>query len=355
MGKLALRKYTTTMILILQIIITIFTFVGLFGGQVSPIGNNARAMLVYVLPGLIILNVILLIYWLITRNWVWVAIPFISVCCCIPYIGTFFQTGLTSNYDYEKVPDIKIASYNVARFGQETSGFISHGILAEMKKKQIDILCMQEYNDNCGDKKNSDSYKEYFPYMAYGEKDMVVFSRYPITATQNMPFESTNNSAMWANIDINGKIIKVFNVHLETTGFNRTLKKASKMIADGQNIENNKIISKIYDNYTLGMIARAEQAETVAEEIKKSEFSTVVCGDFNDVPYSYVYYTMKGDLIDGFTECGKGLMFTYRGKKKFRIDYIFHDESLNGTCYYKEDLTYSDHYPVMMNIEFPGY
>ena len=59
---------------------------------------------------------------------------------------------------------------------------------------------------------------------------------------------------------------------------------------------------------------------------------------------------MKGDLVDGFKECGKGLMHTFRGNKKVRIDYIFHDESMTGEKYYKLDLSYSDHCPVFMKI-----
>jgi endonuclease/exonuclease/phosphatase family metal-dependent hydrolase len=70
------------------------------------------------------------------------------------------------------------------------------------------------------------------------------------------------------------------------------------------------------------------------------------------VPYSYVYNTMLGDLVDGFKECGEGLMYTFTGKKIVRIDYIFHDESLEGETYYKKDFAYSDHYPVFMKIAF---
>ena len=74
MGKLALKKYATTMILVVQIIIAIFTFVGIFGGADSPIGNTAKAMMVYALPFLIVANIVLLIYWLISRNWLWALI-----------------------------------------------------------------------------------------------------------------------------------------------------------------------------------------------------------------------------------------------------------------------------------------
>ena len=45
-------------------------------------------------------------------------------------------------------------------------------------------------------------------------------------------------------------------------------------------------------------------------------------------------------------------MYTFRGKKQVRIDYIFHDEALKGLTYYKRELSYSDHYPVFMKMEF---
>ncbi len=350
MGKLAVYKYITMMFLVIQIVLSIFTFVGLFGGNVPPSGNTARAMLVYVLPLLIAANAFILIYWLLKRLWIVSSIPIITVLSCIPYIGTIYQFG-PSNTNTDNSAGIKIATYNVANFGRETSGFMAQDILSEMKKHKVDILCMQEYSDASGDKKNSDSYKEYFTYMATGNNDMVIYSRYPIKKTKNIPFEYTNNSAMWCDVDVNGKRIRVFNVHLETTGFNRTLQQAAKLTNSGIKVESNSIINAIYNNYTLGMIIRAGQANTVALEKRDSDIPTILCGDFNDVPYSYVYNTMLGDMTDGFKECGSGWMRTYRGKKSVRIDYIFHDKSMTGLTYYNTQLTYSDHYPVFMKIE----
>jgi endonuclease/exonuclease/phosphatase (EEP) superfamily protein YafD len=102
------------------------------------------------------------------------------------------------------------------------------------------------------------------------------------------------------------------------------------------------------------MMFRAAQANIIANEIRSSEIPCIVCGDFNDVPYSYVYKTMLGNLVDGFKECGRGgYMGTYRGKKNVRIDYIFHSETFKGLNYYKTELTYSDHYPVFMKLEIP--
>ena len=62
MGKIAVQKYFSFMMLIITFLLMIFTFVGLFGGDVPPAGNTARAMLVYALPILIACNVFFLIY-----------------------------------------------------------------------------------------------------------------------------------------------------------------------------------------------------------------------------------------------------------------------------------------------------
>ena len=195
MGKLAVYKYAAAMFLVFQIVLSIFTLVGLFGGNVTPVGNTARAMCVYILPILIIANAIMIIYWIIRRKWLFLAIPIITIACCIPYIGTYYQFSL-DDPQQNMQSGLKIASYNVAMFGRETSGFMAQDILAEMRRQKVDVLCIQEYNEISGDKKNSESYKDYFPYMQVGRSDMVIYSRYPITANKTILFEDTNNSAM---------------------------------------------------------------------------------------------------------------------------------------------------------------
>ena len=307
MGKLAVQKYFSFMMLIATFLLMVFTLVGLFGGDVQPAGNTARAMLVYALPLLIAGNAFFLLYWLIMRRFHWMLMPLITLLCCIPYISTMYKFG-SLNENADKQPGFKIATYNVAMFSRETTGFMAQDILAEMKRQKVDIVCFQEYNNTAGDKKNSDSYKEYFPYSALGNHDMIIYSRYPIKASKNIPFEMTNN------------------------------------------IQSNYLMDALYGNYAIGMIARSGQANMLAMDMRESEVPIIVCGDFNDVPYSYVYNTMLGDKVDGFKECGSGWMNTFRGNKQVRIDYIFHDPALEGLTYYKKELSYSDHYPVFMKV-----
>ncbi len=351
MAKLAVHKYFSFIILVITIVMMIFTFVGLWGGSENPAGNTARAMLCFALPLLIAGDFILMVYWIIRCRWHWAIIPAIAILSCICYIGTLLQIR-TLPGDADAQEGVKIATYNVGRFGKEASGFIAQDILMEMERQKVDIFCMQEYSDFAGDSKNQTKFKKYFPYMAMGKSDMVIYSKYPIVDSKNIDFEESNNSALWADVNINGKQVRIFNVHMETTGINSTLHSAGKMMMKGQEVETNKILGAIYGNYMMGMMVRAGQSTIIANEKHNTSKPKILCGDFNDVPYSFVYNTLKGDMNDGFKECGSGWMWTFRGKKKVRIDYIFTDKNMKGITYYTNSkLTYSDHIPVFMKVK----
>ena len=112
MGKLAVFKYVTMMFLVLQVILTVFTFVALYGGDVNPIGNTARAMLVFILPFLIIGNALMIIYWIIRRKWFLMLLPVITIACCIPFIGTLVQLRFGDDKEAIAQKGLKIATYS---------------------------------------------------------------------------------------------------------------------------------------------------------------------------------------------------------------------------------------------------
>lgn len=356
MGKLALHKYFSLMLLIFQMVVIIFTIMGLLGGLKHPAGHMATALLVYSLPILIGIMGLLMIYRLIRRQWILAGVQLVVLLFCLPYVGCIVQPRSLGKVSKEGC--VTVASYNVARFGKNASVFIAQDILSEMRNENVDIICFQEYSNDGGSQKNSDSYKAFYPYMVMGNNDMIIYSRYPIKDTQNIPFDNSSNSMMWADIDVKGKTVRVFNVHLQTTGINRTLRKAAQSHMEGEAVgatdegaEVSSLAGALYGNYAVGMVVRADQSETVAREVSASEVPAIVCGDLNDVPYSYVYNQVKGDLSDGFRECGGGWMRTFRGGKSVRIDYIFHDRSMEGVEYFRKELTYSDHYPIFMLLK----
>lgn len=355
MAKKALIKYAQFMMLALSVALSIFHLMGLFGGYALPTYNLALALMVFTVPIFVFLNVLMLIYWAVRRLWHWAVIPLIPLLLSGYYIGGYVQFNPQPD-DAHQQKGITIASYNIARFsGGGMASLISQDILSAMDKINVDILCLQEYKDDGGYQRIQDLYKKVYPYVAFGRDDMVIFSRFPIVNSQLLDFQDTNNSAMRADIKVNGKIWRIYNVHMETTGINGSLYAANKIAMTGKMIEKTELFRYIYGNYSWGLKRRAGQAIQIANDMRmnNSGYTTFVVGDFNDIPSSYVYNTLKGDLVDGFRECGFGYQATYRGsrQKKLRIDYIFHSEDVEGITYYTENLTYSDHLPVIMRIK----
>ena len=55
-----------------------------------------------------------------------------------------------------------------------------------------------------------------------------IYSRYPIRQSQTIEFPNTNNGAIWADLDVKGMTIRIINVHMQTTSFDRMRSKAAQ-------------------------------------------------------------------------------------------------------------------------------
>lgn len=355
MGKKAVKEYLSVLILAATVVLCIFTFIGLYGGDVTPVAHKMRALTTVILPLLIPLNVLALIYWIVRRSY-FTAIPAIALLCTINYLGTIYQFGSRKE---DQPYRLTVASFNVHRFNNDLSGVVASDVFNCLNKEHADIVCLQEFdNSMCGDKSGVyETIREMYPHKKQ-YNDLIIFSTYPIVKSGNTEFEMTNNGAMWADIKIDEKhTFRVFNVHMETTGINRTLSEASSQqeLAEEQPAYNKElsIAEKIYENYSFRCEVRSGQAITIANQKMQAEWPVILCGDFNDVPYSFTYHTLLGNLKDGFKEGGHGWGSTYRGAKGlFRIDYIFHADMMESTDYYTIDQDFSDHKPVFSRLNF---
>ena len=81
----------------------------------------------------------------------------------------------------------------------------------------------------------------------------------------------------------------------------------------------------------------------------------IVCGDFNNTAYSYVYRKVRGDkLNDAFQEAGKGFGRSFNFFYPFRIDFILPDKSFRVRSFKTHYLPLSDHFALTTNLSNLG-
>ena len=341
--------------IIVTIVLAIVTIIGAFASRVSPASSGSMSLLSLGLPALIAANILFIIYWAIRfRCWIWVSL--VAVIFNWSFVSAMVQNPFKKNELPTSDQTLKIATFNAGRFGKSVS-FLRMAAFF-MGEQQVDIICFQEFttfNELPVDSLNKTLLSSW-PYKVIPKSEeqsilpLAIYSRFPIIDSQLITYPNTPNCSMWCDISVDGKTIRVFNNHLQTTNINQSRREYEKYYK-GANMEFMSSAGSLLQN---NEIMRGMQANMVDLLIKESPYPVLVCGDFNSIPSTYVYKKIKGDLKDGFQTAGKGYGGTYRYfKGLMRIDYIFHSPTFNGINYYstKEDLG-SDHNPVIMELEY---
>lgn len=347
--------------ILLTLILGIITLLGSFAKYISPELSLLVSLAGLILPMLLIINFIVAVYW-IARWRYWALIPIIAIACNWKYIACIYKIPQQSS-TVLKGDILTLASYNVCSFKYSGSDYIkktANSIAQYMQSQEVDILCLQE----CTLTKEQplDSIKAIFSYWPYvyipqspkGKNllQLAVFSKHPLGDKKLISFSGTSNCSLWCDVEINGKKLRIFNNHLQTTSYNQS--KNNLKIRHGLIglIEDEEAIFKLSAIFDKNFKERVGQVHLIKELIDHSPHPMLVCGDFNSLPSSYSYHEIKGDILkDGFRTCGHGYMYTYRRiKKLLRIDYILHTPDMQGLDYFSPELNYSDHKPVLMRL-----
>ena len=126
-------------------------------------------------------------------------------------------------------------------------------------------------------------------------------------------------------------------MHLQSSGINPNVESLVKE-------QSNKLLKRLSRTFK----AQQSQAELVANHVVKSPHKVLLCGDFNNTVYSYVYRILKGDLLDAFDASGNGFGRTFNFRYfPVRIDFILADERFNVESFQNFSVPYSDHFPIL--------
>lgn len=341
------------MSIVLTFVLTVVTVLGAFAGNISPKLNMFMTALGFALPALLIVNAIVLLYWLVRRKY-WFVLPTLALFANFHFISATIQ--LASGGEAPDGYMLKIMTLNARNFVNDEQDDSVDEIKNFIEDESINVVCFQEYRDFVSGRPEriSKFLSSIFPHQ-YVSGSVATFSKFPIAKKDYITFRESNNCAQWVDLEVNqGKVIRIFNVHMQTTGVNSALRQAAKMEQKGISVDNAQRASMVTNRMGYEYIRRAEQADIISDIVKETSGPMVLCGDLNDTPASYTYKRLKGRMEDGFKSAGKGYMYTYRGAKGLmRIDYIFHSEELGGVNYYTRNQSWSDHNPVIMEMNLP--
>ena len=282
-------------------------------------------------PFLMIANLLLCVFWIIS----WSKRAFVFL-----LISTLFLTPVRRWINYSE-PKSEKADFKVLTFNNKYNDYGLEEVKNYIKSFNADVIFLQESGySGLG---NSD-----FEEMKYSlhNRRISFFSKYQIVEQDTIPLIDKGKS-VYADVIIKGKRIRFINVYLEPFQLHKSMVKPTEDLE-----ENGTKAKSLVRRFMPVFKKHEEQVQILKNFIEKSPYPVILAGDFNSVPNSYEYYTISGVLKDCFLESGTGLATSFHDYKiPIRIDYVFSSENLKST-YYQVDRSQklSDHYPVLVKF-----
>jgi endonuclease/exonuclease/phosphatase family metal-dependent hydrolase len=371
------RRLTKRFFIITNIIIAALLLLSCANPFLDPASWWLLALLGLLFPLLVLLVFGCFVFWVLLGSR-WAFLSLVTLILCWPNLSAFYAWNFSAGFTETKQPQaVRILTWNVHYFDQMYRPGKQHQsqripIINFLKQQDADVMCLQEFFESNSSRYDSNiSYIKTnlnYPYHYFVDDyrlshnlykvGPVIFSRYPILRTNRIEYQGmqsarTAESLISADLLVSNDTIRVYTTHLQSVMLR---KRDYQYIEKIKNVEDSlleasrSLVTKLRNGYA----TRSQQAITVRDEMDKSPYPSIVCGDFNDVPNSYTYFQIRGNRKDAFISRGAGIGRTYASiSPTLRIDYILADEAFDILQCKKIELSYSDHYPVIADVLLP--
>jgi endonuclease/exonuclease/phosphatase (EEP) superfamily protein YafD len=341
-------------------IIVFYTLVVYALSYWTPTAHWVAGFMMMSLPLMVVVHLVFLLIWLVTaprKALVTLGVLLVGLL----FLDRTFQMNTPSEPTPTDLPRLTVLNYNVLNFNMSNYVTGKDKITTEqtgqwLKQQDADVLCFQEFYSRpdlpalnivsllkeAGYPYHAviDSEKGKSKFHQYG---LAVFSRYPIISHRDTMFQN-QNGLLQTDILWQQDTIRVVSVHL----FSMTLK-LHKLVKQDELRGVKKETRGTLRQLRRGFQERSQEVAALEQWTAHSPHPVIICGDFNETPYSYVYGRMKKHFANAFERKGQGFGFSYNSLPYFiRIDHQFYSadqltlqsfETLNG-------IPYSDHYPL---------
>jgi endonuclease/exonuclease/phosphatase family metal-dependent hydrolase len=327
------------LIVIVNSIVATTLFISFLSYYISPNTISLISFFSLSIPILIIVNLLFVVYWVLKLK------KQFLISTLILLIGFQYITKLYS-IEEKKVllsSDVKVMSYNVRMFNIYNwidEEHINQKIYDFINTKEPDILCLQEFDPSA-----TIGFKYPYQYIKVSKKNKrfghAIFSKYKILNSGSLNFLNSSNNAIFVDILRDKDTIRVYNVHLESLSLNPKEGYFKQ--------ENSEKLKKRVEN---AFKKQANQTSLIIKHQEKTTFKSIICGDFNNTAFSWVYHKLKTGKNDAFEVAGKGFGKTFDFPFPLRIDFILTDERIEVNNFKTFEVNYSDHYPIMARLNF---
>ena len=364
------RTFLLRFFIVLNFILVAAFLLACVAPYLNPVSWWFISWLGFTFPVLLILMVISILFWLFWK-------PRYSLLLLLVLlagwknISVFYAFHFSRDFNYEKPADVlRVVTWNVARFieikkNNNAGSQIRSKMMEQLLDQDADILCLQEFHSSgLNDYYDNISYIRkklrypffYFSYDEDGSKQYyssIIFSRLPIidSGIVYYPSPSFHEPLMHADIKFNDDTVRVFTTHLQSVQFK---KRDYQRINEIKNYEDSLVSNSktIFSKLRKGIEKRSIQANVIKDELRQSRYPVIFCGDFNDVPNSYTYFTIRGNMQDAFLAKGSGMGRSFTSiSPTLRIDYILASKDLSVLQFDRIKKKYSDHYMLVTDLK----
>lgn len=248
----------------------------------------------------------------------------ISLFLCGKSWAVSFETDESTSHS------LRLVSWNAEGF--QLNKDTLQASAAFIRNLHPDVICLQERPHDNLLHRDSISAVFGYPYQVFNSREdevlnLAIYSHFPLSNMKEYYFPNSYNKVLQIDMQYEGITIRLFNMHLQTTGMTSAFQ--------GNNL---------LHTYQLNARERNRQAQLLAEVISSSPYPVIVCGDLNDTPISYAYRKLTAQLDDCFLKAGNGWGGTYQPAcNLFRIDYTFCSPVLKTSAYHLYSNCWSDH------------
>ncbi len=245
----------------------------------------------------------------------------IPLALCVPVMIFGFMDLRWHNHVIALNPSFKIVTNNI---GQDHKKDFKP--FAELQK--ADIIALQDAAANA---RGPEFAKDFPDRYVVGKDQFILISKFPVRAAGTFdslpdPADPRYRLAAWFELDVNGRPLLVFSLHMPTPRAQLEAMKSPSAILSMLG-KSSGFSGEIHE----GNKRFFEQQQHLAQEMVKitrgAKVPFVVCGDFNVPTHGLCYRLYRDNWVEAFNERGQGIGATFPGDAHLpawiRLDNIY--------------------------------